>query len=107
MKKISLFALSLLVATCSATAHIPELRMTQAEITSGDKGESQIGSSKLAGVHTKIWPATPPLRVSIPFCYSSHHARPFKLIRIVTTAWRRSCPGPGFLDMERILTRTL
>src|SRR5437899_7186189 len=28
--------------------------MTPTEITSGDKGDSQIGSSKLAGVHTKI-----------------------------------------------------
>jgi hypothetical protein len=52
MKKILLFALSILVATCSATApSIPELRMTPTEIKSGDKGESQIGSSKLAGVH--------------------------------------------------------
>jgi len=60
MKKISLFALSILVATCGATApSIPELRMTPTEITSGDKGESQIGSSKLAGVHTKILTGNP------------------------------------------------
>jgi quercetin dioxygenase-like cupin family protein len=60
MNKISLFALSVLVATCSATApSMPELRMTQAEITSGDKGQSQIGSSRLAGVHTKILAGNP------------------------------------------------
>ena len=60
MKKISLFALSILVATCSATApSIPELRMTPTEITRGDKGETQIGSSKLAGVHTKILTCNP------------------------------------------------
>jgi quercetin dioxygenase-like cupin family protein len=60
MKKISLFVLTILVATCSATApSIPELRMTPTEITSGDQGESQIGSSKLAGVHTKILAGNP------------------------------------------------
>ena len=60
MKQILLFALTILVATCSATApSIPELRMTPTEITSGDKGDSQIGSSKLAGVHTKILAGSP------------------------------------------------
>lgn len=60
MKQISLFALTILVATCSGTApSIPELRVTPTEITSGDKGESQIGSSKLAGVHTKILAGNP------------------------------------------------
>jgi len=60
MKKTSLFALTILAATCSATApSIPELRMTPAEIMSGDPGESQIGSSKLAGVHTKILAGNP------------------------------------------------
>ena len=60
MNKISLFALTILVATCSATASsIPERRMTPTEITSGDEGESQIGSSKLAGVHTKILAGNP------------------------------------------------
>jgi quercetin dioxygenase-like cupin family protein len=62
MKKISLLALTILVATCSATApSIPELRMTPTEIQSGEKGESQIGSSKLAGVHTKILAGNPAL----------------------------------------------
>lgn len=60
MKRISLLALTILVATCSATApSIPQLRMTATEITSGDKGDSQIGSSKLAGVHTKILTGNP------------------------------------------------
>ena len=60
MKKIKLFALMILVATSSATApSIPELRMTPTDITSGDKGESQIGSSKLAGVRTKILAGNP------------------------------------------------
>jgi len=60
MRKISLLALAIFVATCSATApSIPELRMTPGEITDGDKGDSQIGSSKLAGVHTRILAGNP------------------------------------------------
>ena len=60
MKKGWGCAFTVLVATCSATApSIPQLRMTPTEITSGDKGESQIGSSKLAGVHTRILAGNP------------------------------------------------
>jgi quercetin dioxygenase-like cupin family protein len=60
MKKIPLFVFAIFVATCSATApSIPELRMTPTEVTSGDKGDSQIGSSKLAGVHTKVLAGNP------------------------------------------------
>src|SRR5215472_9600042 len=58
--KSLLFGLTILVTTGSATAPaIPEFRMTPIEITSGDKGQSQIGSSKLAGVHTKILAGNP------------------------------------------------
>jgi len=60
MKKSWLCAFTILVATCSATApSFPQLRMTSAEIAGGDRGESQIGSSKLAGVHTKILVGNP------------------------------------------------
>ena len=60
MKKGWGCAFTVLIATCSATApSIPQLRMTPTEITSGDKGESQIGSSKLAGVHTRILAGNP------------------------------------------------
>src|SRR5579871_5000785 len=60
MKKICLFVLVIVAATCSASApSLPELRMTPTEITGGDKGDSQIGSSKLAGVHTKILAGDP------------------------------------------------
>src|SRR3974390_2156960 len=60
MKNAFLLVLTILVATCSATApSIPELRMSPTEITNGDKGDSQIGSSELAGVHTKILAGNP------------------------------------------------
>lgn len=45
---ISSFGLS------GATTSIPDMRMSPSEVMSGDKGDSQIGSSKLAGVHTKV-----------------------------------------------------
>jgi quercetin dioxygenase-like cupin family protein len=60
MQKISIFTLIILVAACNATApSIPELRMTPTEIMAGDRGDSQIGSSKLAGVHTRILAGDP------------------------------------------------
>lgn len=44
-----------LLATSSATtSSLPRMRMTPAEISGAGVGESQIGSSKLAGVHTKV-----------------------------------------------------
>jgi quercetin dioxygenase-like cupin family protein len=49
------FALSFLVtASAATTSSLPEMRMTPTEVLSGGVGESQIGSSKLVGVHTKI-----------------------------------------------------
>ena len=97
MKKISLFALSIFVATCSANApSIPELRMTLTEITSGDKGESQIGSSKLAGVHTKVLAGNPaasgfysillfvPPRTTI----QAHSHRDDRMATVVSGTWQ-------------------
>jgi quercetin dioxygenase-like cupin family protein len=96
MKKGSLFALAILVATCGATApSIPELRMTPTEINSGDKGESQIGSSKLAGVHTKILAGNPsaagfysillfvPARTTI----QAHSHRDDRMATVVSGTW--------------------
>jgi quercetin dioxygenase-like cupin family protein len=60
MKWLLGFALAILFLGSSASApSIPEIRMTPAEVVSGDKGDSQIGSSKLAGVHTKVLAGNP------------------------------------------------
>ena len=54
------FTLTVLVVSSSATApSFPQVRMTPQEIVNGDQGNSQIGSSKLAGVHTKILAGNP------------------------------------------------
>ena len=55
MRRQMWLALIFLVAASAATtSSLPEMRMTPAEVLSGEVGDSQIGSSKLAGVHTKI-----------------------------------------------------
>ena len=60
MKKILLLTLAFLAVSASAAApSVPQMRMTPSEIVNGDQGDSQIGSSKLAGVHTKILAGNP------------------------------------------------
>src|SRR5437773_2357463 len=97
MKKSWLCAITILVATCSATAlSIPQLRMTPTEITSGDKGDSQIGSSKLAGVHTKILAGTPSaagfysilLFVPPHTTIQAHSHRDDRMATVVSGEWR-------------------
>jgi quercetin dioxygenase-like cupin family protein len=96
MKKISFCALMILAVACSATApSIPELRLTPTEIASGDKGDSQIGSSKLAGVHTKILAGDPasagfysillfvPPHTTIP----AHSHRDDRMATVVSGTW--------------------
>ena len=60
MAKILCLAVTVLSLGLNASAPaIPEVRMTPAEVISGDRGDSQIGSSKLAGVHTKVLAGNP------------------------------------------------
>jgi quercetin dioxygenase-like cupin family protein len=60
MKRVLFLALAVLAVRSSATAlSLSPRRMTPQEIVSGDQGTSQIGSSKLAGVHTKILAGDP------------------------------------------------
>lgn len=96
MNKISFLALTILVATCGATApSISELRMTPTEITRGDKGDSQIGSSKLAGVHTKILAGDPAtagfysilLFVPAHTTIQAHSHRDDRMATVVSGTW--------------------
>jgi hypothetical protein len=60
MTRTVALGLALLAASSSATApSISQLRLTPQEIVTGDQGDSQIGSSKLAGVHTKLLARNP------------------------------------------------
>src|SRR6516162_6445731 len=96
MKKISLFVLTILVATCSAARpSVPELRKTPTEIASGDKGDSQIGSSKLAGVHTKVLAGNPAaagfysilLFVPAHTTIKAHSHRDDRMATVVSGTW--------------------
>jgi len=88
--------LRFLIATCNATApSVPELRMTPTEIMSGDKGDSQIGSSKLAGVHTKILAGNPsasgfyPILLFVPprTTIQAHSHRDDRMATVVSGTW--------------------
>jgi len=96
MKRISFLVMAALVATCGATVPaIPELRLTPADIASGDEGDSQIGSSKLAGVHTRILAGNPaaagfysillfvPPHTTIP----AHSHRDDRMATVVSGTW--------------------
>jgi quercetin dioxygenase-like cupin family protein len=55
MLKRIVFAICLVAgAWASPTSPLPQLRMTPAEVQSGGFGENQIGSSKVAGVRSKV-----------------------------------------------------
>ena len=60
MKQALFLALAALAVSSSATApSLSQMRITPQEIVDGDHGDTQIGSSKLAGVHTKILAGNP------------------------------------------------
>ena len=60
MKRTWFLGLVVLAVSAGASApSIPQMRMTPQEVMSGDQGNSQIGSSKLAGVHTRVLAGNP------------------------------------------------
>ena len=97
MKKILLVALAVLTARSSATAPLfPQMRMTPAEILNGDQGNSQIGSSKLPGVHTKILAGNPAsagfysilLYVPAHTTIQAHSHRDDRMATVVSGNWQ-------------------
>jgi len=97
MKRILLLALAVLAVNSSATApSFPQMRMTPSEIENGDHGDSQIGSSKVAGVHAKILTGNPagagfysillfvPAHTTIP----SHSHRDDRMATVVSGTWQ-------------------
>jgi uncharacterized RmlC-like cupin family protein len=89
--------LTVLAVSSSATApSIPQMRMTPSEIVTGDKGNSQIGSSKLAGVHTKVLAGDPAsagfysilLFVPAHTTIQAHSHRDDRMATVVSGAWQ-------------------
>ena len=59
MRVLCLAIAALALATGASAPAVPQVRMTPIEVMSSDKGSSQVGSSKLAGVHTTVLAGDP------------------------------------------------
>ena len=97
MKRLLGFALAILSGSSSAIApSIPEIRLTPTEAVSGDQGDSQIGSSKLAGVHTKVLAGNPAaagfyailLFVPAHTTIQAHSHRDDRMATVVSGTWQ-------------------
>jgi hypothetical protein len=87
MRMKVLAGLSLASLLCAQS--LPEMRMLPEEMRGGAVDGNQIGSSGLAGVHTKVLFATRPKPVFIRSCCSCPRTRRFRRIRTAMIAWRR------------------
>ncbi len=111
MLKRILFAVSFLAgASASTTSSLPEMRMTPAEVQCGGFGESQIGSSKDAGVHTKVLFGDPAktgfysilLFVPMHTTIQAHSHRDDRMATVVSGEWQF---GYGTQFDEKLLKR--
>ncbi len=111
MLKRILFAVCFLAGTsASTTSSLPEMRMTPAEVQSGGSGGSQIGSSKLAGVHTRVLFGDPGksgfysilLFVPMHTTIQAHSHRDDRMATVVSGEWQF---GYGAHFDERLLKR--
>lgn len=96
MRKILFLGLVLAVSSSASAPSIPEMCMTPAEIVNGDQGDSQIGSSKLAGVHTKVLAGNPAsagfysilLFVPAHTTIQAHSHRDDRMATVVSCKWQ-------------------
>ena len=93
--RIVLTALSLFVACTMTAQSLPEMRMTPLEIRASSLDSNQIGSSGLAGVHTKILFGNPEkagfytilLFVPAHTTIQAHSHRDNRLATVVSGEW--------------------
>jgi len=96
MLKRIVFAIFFIAGACaSTTSSPPELRMTPTEIQSGGFSESQVGSSKVVGVRSKVLAGDPskagfysillfvPAHTTIP----AHSHRDDRMATVVSGEW--------------------
>ena len=96
MKNLLCFVLVFLASGSGVAPSIPEVRLTPTDVMVGDKGDSQIGSSKLAGVHTKILSGDPAaagfysilLFVPAHTSIQAHSHRDDRMATVVSGNWR-------------------
>lgn len=94
-RQIWLSLLFLVAASAATKSSLPEMRMTPTEVVSGGVGNSKIGSSKLAGVHTKVLfgnPATTGFYSILLFVpphttIQAHSHRDDRVATVVTGEW--------------------
>jgi quercetin dioxygenase-like cupin family protein len=94
-----LFCLAISILSLGSGANAPsvrEIRMTPTEVTRGDTGDSQIGSSKLAGVHTRVLSGNPgaagfySILLSVPVytTIQAHSHRDNRMATVVSGNWQ-------------------
>lgn len=96
MRVMSLAGAALSLATGASGPPVPEIRMTPIEVTTGGGGGSQIGSSKLAGVHTTVLAGDPAaagfysilLHVPAHTTIQAHSHRDDRMATVVSGAWQ-------------------
>jgi quercetin dioxygenase-like cupin family protein len=84
-----------LIATAASAQSLPEMRMTPAEIQALPLDDNQIGSSKLAGVHTKVVFGDPSkagfytilLFVPVHTTIQAHSHRDDRVATVVSGGW--------------------
>src|SRR4030095_15284832 len=87
---------ALALATAASAPAVQQVRMTPSEVIGGEKGASQIGSSKLAGVHTTILAGDPTaagfysvlLFVPAHTTIQAHSHRDDRMATVVSGAWQ-------------------
>jgi len=96
MRKWMWIVVAFLVGNSAASGpSLSQMRMTSAEILSGPAGDSQIGSSKVAGVHTKVLFGDPSkagfysilLFVPAHTTIQAHSHRDDRMATVVTGEW--------------------
>jgi len=95
MKVLCVVIGALALAAAASAPAVHQVRMTPSEVISGEKGASQIGSSKLAGVHTTILagdPTAPGLYSVLLFVpahttIQAHSHRDDRMATVVSGAW--------------------
>ena len=95
MKVLCVVIAALGLATAARAPVVQQLRMTPGEVMSSDKGAGQIGSSKLAGVHTTILAGDPTaagfysilLFVPAHTTIQAHSHRDDRMATVVSGAW--------------------
>jgi quercetin dioxygenase-like cupin family protein len=94
--KVPGFAVAALLLAGGQNAPVREIRMTPLEATSRGRGDSQIGSSRLAGVHTSILAGDPSaagfysilLFVPAHTTIQAHSHRDHRMATVVSGAWQ-------------------